>query len=73
MPCDRTRGKGHKLKHSKFHLSKRENLFPVRVIGPDNSLPREVVDSPFLEVFKFLQDTALRIVLEMTLQASRLD
>jgi len=31
MPCDRTRGNGHKQKHKKFHLSTRKNFFTVTV------------------------------------------
>jgi len=37
----------------------RKNFFPVRVTGPWNSLPREVVESPSLEIFK----TRLNVVL----------
>jgi len=30
----------------------RKNFFPLRVMEPWNSLPRGVVDSPSLEIFK---------------------
>jgi len=40
--------KGEKL----FHLNMRKNFFPLRVMEHWNRLPREVVESPSLEIFK---------------------
>jgi len=45
----------------------RKNFFPLRVTEPWNRLPREVVESPSLEIFKTRLDKVLCSLLWMTL------
>ncbi|KFV80939.1 hypothetical protein N308_12063, partial [Struthio camelus australis] len=50
---------GHKLEHRKFPLNMRKTFFPVRVREHWHRLPREVVESPSLEMFKTRLDAVL--------------
>ena len=59
VPSERTRGNGHIETQEIPFKHQKEKVFTVRLVEYWNCLPREVVESPSLEIFQTQPDKVL--------------
>ena len=59
VPTDRTRGNGHTLKHWRFPLNIGKHFVTAGVTEHWHRLPREVVESPSLQILRSWLDMVL--------------
>ena len=59
MCSNRTRSNGLKVEHRKFYTDMQKNLFMVRMMEHWNRLPRGIVESLSMEIFKTHLDAHL--------------
>lgn len=58
MPCARTRSSVHKLEHKSLCLNITKHFFDVQMIEHWNMLPRDAMESLYMDIFKRPLDTA---------------
>ena len=71
VPSGRTRGSSHK--HRKFHVNMRESFLTLQAVDHLNRVPREAVESPFLEIIQTCLDDFLCYLLQGTFFSRELD
>lgn len=49
---EKTRGNGFKMHQERLHLDIRTKFFRVKTVNEWNNFPKDVVESPSMEVFK---------------------
>lgn len=60
---EKTRRNEHKLKYRRFHLKVRKKLSNVKMAKHWHRFPKEVLEPPYLEIFKTQLDTVQSSVL----------
>lgn len=63
VPSNRMRGISHYLKHGRFQLNMRGHFFTVKVTDHWDRLPKEIVESPSVEILNNHLDAILHNML----------